>query len=96
MYNMYFLVWLSSGVFFIIIIIIFFRGIIESSLPSKTWRQTSTKIKEAMKRVAFQYLCEEKNEKSKLINLNYSELKIQNYFISNLITTKRKLILFRA
>ena len=49
-----------------------------------------------MKKVACRYLNEEKNRKSKILNLKYSELKIQNYFITNKINSKRIIILFKA
>ena len=47
-----------------------------------------------MKKVAFEYLWSKR--KSKLSSNTYSNLKIQNYFITNEITTKQKLIIFKA
>ena len=51
-----------------------------------------------MIKAAFQYLIAEKSRKdgSKMKKLNYNELKIQNYFLSKEISTKNKVILFKA
>ena len=61
-------------------------------------RKIKIKVKEAMKKVAFNYLCIEKNtkSKSKLQNLHYKELKIQNYFKTDKISSKTKINLFKA
>ena len=37
-----------------------------------------------------------KNEKSKVLNLQYKSLNIQNYFTTNKIETNRKIIIFKA
>ena len=51
-----------------------------------------------MKKIAFKYLIEEKEtkSKSKMKNLNYKELHIQKYFKTEKLSTQNKLTLFKA
>ena len=56
--------------------------------------QFKNHVKESMKKVAFEYLISKR--KSKLSGNTYNELKIQNYFTTNTIPTKRKILLFKA
>ena len=50
------------------------------------------KVKESMKTIPFAYLSKEKvkKSKSKIKDLKYNELKIQNYFKSDKIPSKTK------
>ena len=61
-------------------------------------RKMKMKVKESMKKLAFKHLSEEKNtkSKSKLENLKYNDLNIQHYFKTDKITSKKKIILFKA
>ena len=52
--------------------------------------ELTRKVKDSMKKVAFKYLNDEKNEKSKVLNLQYKSLNIQNYFTTNKIKTNQK------
>ena len=56
------------------------------------------KVKELMKIEALKYLLNEKDTKckSKMKNLNYKGLNIQNYFKSDKIWSQHKIILFKA
>ena len=60
--------------------------------------QIKNRVKDAIKKEAFNYLCKEKDEKqkSKLKDLNYEKLQIQKYLTTDKITTNRKIILFKA
>ena len=65
-------------------------------IKNMTKENLKNKVKESMKRAASEYLMKEKSSKSKMQNLNYNEIKLQNYFSTSQITTKRKIILFKA
>ena len=65
-------------------------------IQNMTENEVKRKVKIAMKITAFKFLNIEKNRKSKILNLKYSELKIQNYFTTNKFKSKRKIIIFKA
>ena len=51
-------------------------------------------VKEAMTKVAFQYLIEEKEKMSKMKNVEYSELKLQSYLTCADTSIKQKQLLY--
>ena len=66
-----------------------------TKMKKKKWKR---EIKKSMIKAAFEYLIAEKNRKegSKMKNLNYNELKIQKYLLSKEMSTKTKIMLFKA
>ena len=54
-----------------------------------------TKVKNAIEKAAFKWLLEEKNKKSKVKNLEYERLEIQNYLVSSQLKTTEKKLLFQ-
>ena len=57
--------------------------------------QFSALVKLKSKQVAFQSLLKEKETKSKIKNIKYQSLKIQNYLMSNQISLRQKKLIFK-
>ena len=52
-------------------------------------------MKQKCEKAAFKYLMAEKSEKSKLENLNYTQLKPQKYLLDNTLSKSDKILLFK-
>ena len=53
-------------------------------------------VKIAMTKAAFEYLISDKETKSKLSNLEYQTLGTQKYLLSDIISTRKKKLIFRT
>ena len=56
-------------------------------IKNMTKENLKNKVKESMKRAASEYLMKEKSSKSKMQNLNYNEIILQNFFLTSETTT---------
>ena len=68
----------------------------ETEIAAKTKETFKSIVKDKCKKAAFEFLLEEqKKVNRKMGKLKYTELKMQNYLQSNIITTSQKKLLYR-